>query len=99
VVAVLMRAVGVSRAAVIEDYRTTEAALPAIIARIPPELTARLDPTVTQRLMGVPESAISAVLDEIDNARGGAQGWLRAAGAGAYALDAWRHRFTDTAHI
>jgi hypothetical protein len=99
VVAVLMRAVGVSRAAVIEDYRATEAALPAIIARIPPELTARLDPTVAQRLMGVPERAITAVLDEIDDAPGGAQGWLRAAGAGAYALDAWRHRFINTLHL
>ena len=60
--------------------------------RIPPELIAGLDPTVAQRMMGVPEQAITAVLDEIDNAPGGAQGWLRATGAGAYALDSWRHR-------
>lgn len=99
VVAVLMRAVGVSRAAIITDYRATQAALPAIMARIPAELTAGLDPTLTQRLMGVPERAITAVLDEIDNAPGGAQGWLRATGVSAYALDAWRHRFTNTGHL
>lgn len=95
VVAVLLRAVGVSRTAIIADYRATEAALPAIMGRIPPELIAGLDPTVAQRMMGVPEQAIIAVLDEIDTAPGGAPGWLRAAGAGAYALDSWRHRFTS----
>ena len=94
VVAVLLRAVGVSRTAIITDYRATEAALPAIMGRIPPELIAGLDPTVAQRMMGVPDQAITAVLDEIDNAPGGAQGWLRATGAGAYALDSWRHRVT-----
>lgn len=95
VVAVLLRAVGVSRTAIIADYRATAAALPAIMGRIPPELIAGVDSTVAQRMMGVPEQAITAVLNEIDNAPGGAPGWLRAAGAGAYALDAWRHRFTN----
>jgi hypothetical protein len=94
VIAVLLRAVGVSRTAIIADYRATQAALPAIMARIPTELMAGLDPTVAQRMMGVSEHAITGVLDEVDNAPGGAQGWLRAAGAGAYALDSWRHRFT-----
>lgn len=99
VVAVLMRAVGVSRSAIIVDYRATKDALPAIMSRIPPELTGGLDPTVAQRLMGVPERAIAAVLDEIDAAPGGASGWLRATGVSAYALDAWRHRFTRHHHL
>jgi protein-tyrosine phosphatase len=96
VVAVLLRAAGVSRAEVIKDYRATEAALPAILARIPPELVAALDPTVAQRMMGVPEQAITAVLDEVDAAPEGAAGWLRAAGANARALDSWRRRLTTT---
>jgi hypothetical protein len=95
VVAVLLRAVGVSRTAIIADYRATEAALPAIMARMSPELIDGVDPTVVQRMMGVPEQAVTAVLDEIDNAPGRARGWLRAAGASAYALDSWRHRFTS----
>jgi protein tyrosine/serine phosphatase len=94
VVAVLLRAVGVCRRAVIEDYRATQTALPAIMARIPSELTVGLDPTVRQRLMGVPEQAITAVLDEVDSTKSGAQGWLSDAGVSANTLAAWTHRFT-----
>jgi protein-tyrosine phosphatase len=96
VVAVLLRAAGVSRTEVIKDYRATEAALPAILARIPPELIAALDPTVAQRMMGVPEQAITAVLDEVDGVDGGAAGWLRTAGADMDAIESWRRRLTVT---
>ena len=92
VVAVLLRAVGVSRAAIISDYEATKPSLPAIFARIPPELTAGTDPTVLQRLMGVPREAITAVLDVLDGAEAGAWGWLREHGVSDTALVAWQRR-------
>jgi protein-tyrosine phosphatase len=94
VVAVLLRAVGVSRAEVIADYRRTEPALPAIAERTA-ELIATIDPAHRQRLMGVPAAAIAAVLDVLDGASGGAAGWLRGHGAPARVLDAWRRRLLD----
>jgi protein-tyrosine phosphatase len=91
VVAVLLRAAGVSRDAVIEDYRRTEPELPVVLARIP-ELTAMADPTHVQRLMGVPTEAIVAVLDLLDAEPGGTVGWLEAQGATRDATDTWRRR-------
>jgi hypothetical protein len=92
VVAVLLRAVGVSRAELLRDYRATEPALPAILARTPPELTQDVDPTALERLMGVPAEAMITVLDELDNSEGGAAGWLAARGVTAPLLNAWRER-------
>lgn len=95
IVAVLLRAAGVGRAAIVEDYRATEPALPAIFARTPPELTANADPTVLQRLMGVPEEAVVAVLDVLDAEPGGAEGWLGRHGVPDAALAAWRRRILE----
>jgi hypothetical protein len=92
VVAALLRAVGVSREAIIEDYRATEPALPAILARTSTALTEAFDPTVVQRLMGVPVEAIVAVLDTLDAPPGGAAGYLRERGVSNAALLAWRQR-------
>ncbi|HZZ47760.1 MAG TPA: tyrosine-protein phosphatase [Pseudonocardia sp.] len=91
VVAALLRAVGVTRSAIVTDYRATEPALPAIIARAS-HLTDRMDPTVAQRMMGVQAPAVLAVLDVLDGHPDGAWGWLRAAGAREDDLIAWRHR-------
>jgi hypothetical protein len=91
VIAVLLRAAGVTRAAVLEDYLRTEPELPAILAR-EPELTTLADPTHVQRLMGVPAEAMDAVLDLLDAAPGGAVGWLRGQGVSQRAVDTWRRR-------
>jgi predicted protein tyrosine phosphatase len=93
VVAILLRAAGVTRAAVTTDYRATEPALPAILARSA-HLTAGMDPTVVQRLMGAPAQAITAVLDHLDATPGGALGWLATAGADPSSLTTWCQRIT-----
>jgi protein-tyrosine phosphatase len=93
VVAVLLRAAGVTRSAITSDYRATEPALPAILARSA-HLTTGLDPTMMQRLMGVPAPAITAVLDHLDHAPGGVCGWLSAAGADPTSLATWCQRIT-----
>ncbi|HEY1970792.1 MAG TPA: tyrosine-protein phosphatase, partial [Pseudonocardia sp.] len=95
VVAVLLRAVGVSRAELLRDYRATEPALPAILARTPPELTRDVDPTALERLMGVPAQAMITVLDALDNSDGGAAGWLTSRGVTGPVLDAWRRRILE----
>jgi len=91
VIAVLLRAAGVTRAEVVADYLRTEPELPAIFARAP-ELSAIADPTRVQQLLGVPAEAIRAVLDELDAASGGAAGWLRERGVSERTLGAWRRR-------
>lgn len=91
VIAVLLRAAGVTRAEVVADYLRTEPELPAIFARAP-ELSAIADPTRVQQLLGVPAEAIRAVLDELDAAPGGAAGWLRERGVSERTLGAWRRR-------
>ncbi|GAA5160277.1 tyrosine-protein phosphatase PtbB [Pseudonocardia eucalypti] len=89
VVAVLLRAVGVSREAITADYLLTEPELPAILAR-PNNVVA--DATRYQRLLGVPAEAITGVLDMLDDTPGGAAGWLRARGVADDVLAAWRLR-------
>jgi protein-tyrosine phosphatase len=94
VVAVLLRAAGVDRAAVVADYQATEPALAAILARIPPELSEGADPTVLQRMLGVDATAIQAVLDQVESAPGGAAGWLRSQGVAPSDLAAFTARLT-----
>lgn len=90
-VAVLLRAAGVSRAEILRDYRRTEPELPAILARAA-HLTLGVDPTHVQRLMGVPLDAMTQVLDLLDEAQGGAAGWLRGHGVPGQVLHAWQRR-------
>jgi hypothetical protein len=94
VVAALLRAVGVTRSAIVTDYRATEPAMPAITARAS-HLTDRMDPTVAQRMMGVQTPAVLAVLDELDAHSDGAWGYLRAAGAREDDLVTWRRRIVS----
>jgi hypothetical protein len=95
VVAALLRAIGVTRSAIVADYRATEPALPAITARAS-HLTDRMDPTVAQRMMGVQGPAVLAILDELDAHPEGAWGWLRAVGAREDDLVAWRRRIVPS---
>ncbi|WP_028937107.1 tyrosine-protein phosphatase [Pseudonocardia spinosispora] len=96
VAALLLRAAGVSREEITEDYLRTETQLPAILARKTVGSLDQIDPTHAQRLMGVPVEAITAVLDEIDGPEGGAWEWLTARGATPEALRLWSDRLLGT---
>lgn len=90
-VAVLLRAAGVPREAVLEDYLRTEHNLPALMAKLAWDL-ARLDAQErlhAQHIVGTSPPALLAVLDELDGAPGGVRGWLRARGASATTITAW----------
>jgi protein-tyrosine phosphatase len=93
-VAVLLRAAGVTREAVIADYVETAQNIDAVLAR---DMThGPEDPTHLQRLMGAPPEAITVILDELDAAAEGAEdaagAWLLRAGATPEDLADWRSR-------
>lgn len=96
-IAVLLRAVGVTREAVIGDYVHTAQNMDDVLARL--EFHGPEDPTHMQRLMGAPPEAIGTVLDELDRAAVGAAdpagAWLIRHGATAHDLDAWRRRMVE----
>lgn len=77
VVAVLLRAVGVRRADVLEDYLRTEANLPQLWATL---RAAGIHEPRNRALMGVQAAALEAVLDDVDAHEGGVAGWLAAHG-------------------
>ena len=77
VVAVLLRAVGVRRAEVMADYLRTERNLPRLWAALH---AAGIPSPRDRALRTVQASALDAVLDELDDAAGGATGWLAAHG-------------------
>ena len=93
-IAVLLRAAGVTREAVIADYVRTARNMDDVLARL--EYHGPEDPTAMQRLMGAPPEAIVAVLDVLDRAaEGGGDphvAWLMQQGATEQDLDAWRRR-------
>lgn len=98
-VAVLLRAAGVSRDAVLEDYLRTEQNVPALLEQLAWDLPL-LDEDErlrAQRIAGTSASALRAVLDELDAAPGGVPGWLRARGVSATAIQAWRRRLVVSA--
>jgi hypothetical protein len=96
-IAVLLRAVGVTREAVVSDYVDTARNMDDVLARL--EYHGPEDPTHMQRLMGAPPEAIVTVLDELDRAAVGspdpAGAWLIRHGATARDLDAWRRRMVE----
>jgi hypothetical protein len=94
-VAVLLRAAGVTRDAIIADYTRTAENMTSVLARI--DVThAPSDPTHHQQLMGAPPEAIVPILDIVDAAgRGSADphgAWLLQQGADPADLAAWRRR-------
>ena len=90
-VAVLLRAAGVTRRAVVDDYLATAAHMPAVRAR-GRAVAGPADPTHRQRLMGTPREAVVSVLDVLDAHPGGAPGWLRHHGARRSDVEGWRER-------
>ncbi|MGH3937888.1 MAG: tyrosine-protein phosphatase [Pseudonocardiaceae bacterium] len=95
-VAVLLRAAGVSRDAVLEDYLRTEPNVPALLEQLAWDLSL-LDEEErlrAQHIAGTSASALRAVLDELDAAPGGVLGWLRAHGVPAATIHVWTQRLT-----
>jgi protein-tyrosine phosphatase len=91
VVAILLRVVGVSRADVLADYLRTNDRLPELLARLD---SAGVVMPHDRSLLQVSPNALNAVLDEVDGTPGGAEGWLRAAGADAATVALLRERLT-----
>lgn len=96
-IALLLRAAGVRREAVIHDYRRTEQNMPEVLRRM--ALDIRLldeldeaDRLRAEQLIGTSTPAITNVLDELDSAPGGASGWLTGRGVSGASLRRWRHR-------
>lgn len=93
-VAILLRAAGVSRQGVLEDYLRTEQNVPALLERLAWDISLleEEDRLRAQHLAGTSESALLAVLDELDAAPGGVSGWLQARDVPAATIDAWTRR-------
>ncbi|GGM54786.1 protein-tyrosine-phosphatase [Longimycelium tulufanense] len=96
-VALLLRAAGVRRDAVVADYVRTDRNMPGVMLRMAgnPMLPPGVDPQAVRELMSAPAAAIGVVLDRIDAHPGGAYGWLRDHGARTADLDRWRARLVD----
>lgn len=93
-VAILLRAAGVPRDAVLEDYLRTEQNVPALVEQLVGDLSLfdeekRLQ---VQHLAGTSVPALHAVLDELDAAPGGVLGWLQARKVSLTLVKAWARR-------
>lgn len=93
-VAVLLRAAGVSRRAVLEDYLRTEPNRLALLEQLAWDTSVldEEDRLRFQHLTGTSAPALQAVLDELDAAPGGVSGWLRARDVTAVTVEAWTRR-------
>jgi protein-tyrosine phosphatase len=101
VVAVLLAALGVARAEIVEDYLQTERNMPGVLARIEtaPELedgralVERIASTQPE-IFTAPPAAISAALDVLDRA-GGVDAWLALHGVSDAELQRLRERLLE----
>ncbi|MQA14376.1 MAG: protein-tyrosine-phosphatase [Pseudonocardiaceae bacterium] len=90
-VAVLLRAAGVTRDAVVDDYLRTDRNVAAVLTRMSWDLTVldEEDRLRAQHLAGTSAAALTAVLDVLDAAPGGPAGWASSHGASDEALGGW----------
>lgn len=98
VVALVLRAAGVSRAEVVADYRRTEANHLRLIERLVARgamATQRPGPAPTE-VLATP-AAIERVLDEVDAGPGGVHGWLTSHGVPGADLERWLGAFVGRA--
>lgn len=93
-VAVLLRAAGVSRDAVLADYLRTEPNVTALLRRLELDLSVldEEDRLRAQHLAGTSAPAMRTVLDELDEAPGGVHGWLRQRDVPGATVQAWTRR-------
>lgn len=91
-VALLLRAVGVTRDAVVADYLETGRSMDAVLTRL--RIAPPLDPTrrAPATYLAIPQHAIEAVLDVWDEHEGGAAGWLTSASPDADLVPSLRRR-------
>lgn len=95
VVALALRLLGVSRTAVVADYRLTDAAMPRVFARIPVTVAnglAGASTAIAPEFGRAPAHAIGEFLDALDAHAGGADGWFRHRGGDAAIVDALQER-------
>jgi rhodanese-related sulfurtransferase len=95
VVAVLLRAVGVHRADIVADYLQTEANLPRLWAALH---RAGVAAPRNRALLGVQREALEVVLDEVEDAPGGAAGWLVTQGVATADIERLADRLLSTAY-
>lgn len=96
VIAVLLDAVGVDRAAILDDYALTNHVVDTVL----PHLTDALhlpNQTATIPLAArvAEPAAVAALLDYLDRDHDGAAAWLKAAGLEQFELDLLRQRLID----
>jgi hypothetical protein len=95
-VATLLRAVGVTRDAIVGDYVRTTAAMTSVRRRM-----SSSDKEVAALIAQFPEAglapaeAITAVLAQVDDSPGGVTHWLTSCGVPAELLDAWRAKLVN----
>jgi hypothetical protein len=104
IVAILLAAVGVSRAEIIADYERTAANMPAVLERIVKTRPVAEQDAIRAQLAQVPAQlfatnveAIDAVLDVVGATEHGAGGWLQAHGLSAQTLRLLRARLVAAA--
>lgn len=81
VVALVLRAVGVAREPVVDDYLASAKAMPDVLRRLKQVPAIDTGRQLPKSYLALPPSAITAVLDVWDAHDGGVEGWLVDAGA------------------
>lgn len=95
--AVLMRAAGITRHSILDDFLRSGPNMPRVLARLSLDYSV-LDDQDRLRAEQFTEpspAAITGVLDEIDSAPGGAAGWAVNRGASEACIDRWTSRLLD----
>ena len=97
-VALLLRAVGVDRQAILHDYTTTEPNVPRVLDRLQAlGYDIPIHRALPPQLLLTPPDAMTALLDTLDAYDGGAAGWLLSHGLSATGLEALQARLVESA--
>jgi protein-tyrosine phosphatase len=96
VIAVLLDAVGVDRAAILDDYALTNDVVDTVLPHVTDSRSLPNQATAIPLAARVAEpAALAALLDHLDRDHGGAAAWLHAAGVEQFELDLLRQRLID----
>ncbi len=95
-VALLLRAAGVDREAILQDYATTEPNVPRVLDRLQAlGYDIPIHRALPPQLLLTPPDAMTALLDTLDACDGGAAGWLLSQGMSPAGLEALRTRLIE----